>query len=42
MFTRTRLTTLPVMILGGYYTHNVYLQSLYNFRPVKPVAKSLL
>ena len=31
MFTRSRLTTLPAMILGKNYTRNVYPQSLYNF-----------
>ena len=31
MFTRSRLTTLPAMILGRYYTRNVYPQSLNNF-----------
>ena len=31
MFTRSRLTTLPAMILGTYYTRNVYPQVLNNF-----------
>ena len=31
MFTRSRLTTLPAMILGSYYTRNVYPQLLNNF-----------
>ena len=31
MFTRSRLTTLPAMILGRNYTCNVYPQSLNNF-----------
>ena len=31
MFTRSHLTTLPAMILGRYYTRNVYLQSHNNF-----------
>ena len=31
MFTRSRLTTLPAMILGKYYTSNVYPQSLNHF-----------
>ena len=31
MFTRSHLTTLPAMILGKFYTRNVYPQSLNNF-----------
>ena len=31
MFTRSRLTTLPAIIMGRYYTRNVYQQSLNNF-----------
>ena len=31
MFTRSRLTTLPAMILSRHYTRNVYPQSLNNF-----------
>ena len=31
MFTHSRLTTLPAMILGWYYTRNVFPQSHNNF-----------
>ena len=31
MFTRSRLTTLPAMILGSNYTYNIYAKLLNNF-----------